>query len=195
MTEVPLEAVLEGTLFAAGRGMTLGELAEGLGYPIEEIEDCLGALQATMRRRRYGALRIVEVGGRWALEVRHDLSEHLPSSTKPEIPPKVLKAAALIAYHQPMAQSRLIDLLGQKGYEYVRILARAGLIMRRRDGSTRRLTTTARFAEMFGCPHTDIKRVRAWFRDQAASFGLLEIEEEVPDALKELPDAHDLLDV
>ena len=40
MTEVPLEAVLEGTLFAAGRGMTLDELAEGLGYPIEEIEDC-----------------------------------------------------------------------------------------------------------------------------------------------------------
>jgi len=86
----------------------------------------------------------------------------------------LLKAASLIAYHQPMAQSRLIELLGQKAYDYVRELAQYGMIDRRKDGNTRRLTTTRRFSESFGCPYTDRKRVREWFREQVQNTGLLD---------------------
>ena len=53
------------------------------------------------------------------------------------MPPKLLKAAALIAYHQPMPQSRLVELLGQKAYDYVRELAQHGMIDRRKDGNLR----------------------------------------------------------
>ena len=96
------------------------------------------------------------------------------AQTKSELPPKLLKAAALIAYHQPMPQSRLVELLGQRAYDHIRELAQAGLIGRRRDGNTRRLTTTRRFSEMFGCPHTDRKKVKAWFRDMVMSSGMLD---------------------
>jgi len=79
----------------------------------------------------------------------------------------------LIAYHQPMPQSRLVELLGQRAYDHIRELAQAGLVGRRRDGNTRRLTTTRRFSEMFGCPHTDRKKVKAWFREMVVSSGML----------------------
>ena len=72
-----------------------------------------------------------------------------------------------------MPQSRLVELLGQRAYDHIRELAQAGLIGRRRDGNTRRLTTTRRFSEMFGCPHTDRKKVKAWFRDMVESSGML----------------------
>ena len=58
-------------------------------------------------------------------------------------------------------------------YEHIRELAQSGLINRRRDGNTRRLTTTRRFSELFGCPHTDRKKVRQWFRDMVTSSGVL----------------------
>jgi segregation and condensation protein B len=90
------------------------------------------------------------------------------------MPQKLLKAAALIAYHQPMPQSRLVELLGQRAYDHIRSLAQAGLVNRRRDGNTRRLTTTRRFSEVFGCPHTDRKKVKAWFRDMVSQSGMLD---------------------
>ena len=108
------------------------------------------------------------------MEVKPGIADHLPKETKSELPPKLLKAAALIAYHQPMPQSRLVELLGQRAYDHIRELAQAGLIGRRRDGNTRRLTTTRRFSEMFGCPHTDRKKVRAWFREMVTSSGMLD---------------------
>ena len=48
------------------------------------------------------------------------------------------------------------------------------MIYRRKDGNTRRLTTTRRFSEAFGCPYTDRKKVKAWFREQAREAGLLD---------------------
>ncbi|MGB0780242.1 MAG: SMC-Scp complex subunit ScpB [Candidatus Poseidoniaceae archaeon] len=174
MSELALETLLEATMFGSGKSLSVKELSEALGYEEEEIAEALTSLQSTLKRRRGGALRIVEIGGKWAMEVRSDVADHLPKETKTEMPKKLLKAAALIAYHQPMPQSRLVDLLGQKAYDYVRELSQYGMIMRRRDGNTRRLTTTRRFSEAFGCPHTDLRKVRKWFREQVSDAGLFD---------------------
>ena len=186
MSEFALETLLEATLFGSGKSLAAKELSELLGYEEDEISEALLTLQATLKRRRGGALRIVEIGGKWAMEVRSDVADHLPKETKTEMPKKLLKAAALIAYHQPMPQSRLVELLGQKAYDYVRELSQYGMIMRRRDGNTRRLTTTRRFSEAFGCPHTDLRKVRKWFREQVSEAGLFDGME--TNALREVGD-------
>lgn len=160
MTETPLELLLEAQLFAAGRSLSVKELSETLGYEADEVSAALDHLQGALKRRR-GALHLAEVGGRWAMEVKPKVAAHLPRETKTDLPPRLLKAASLIAYHQPMPQSRLVDMLGQRAYDHVRELAQAGMIQRRRDGNTRRLSTTRRFSEVFGCPHTDRAKVRA----------------------------------
>ena len=180
VSELALETLLEATLFGSGKSLSVKDLSESLGYEEDEITEALTSLQGTIKRRRGGALRIVEIGGKWAMEVRSNVAEHLPKETKTEMPKKLLKAAALIAYHQPMPQSRLVELLGQKAYDYVRELSQHGMIMRRRDGNTRRLTTTRRFSEAFGCPHTDLRKVRKWFREQVTEAGMFDgMESEV----------------
>lgn len=180
VSELALETLLEATLFGSGKSLSVKDLSESLGYEEDEISEALTSLQGTIKRRRGGALRIVEIGGKWAMEVRSNVAEHLPKETKTEMPKKLLKAAALIAYHQPMPQSRLVELLGQKAYDYVRELSQHGMIMRRRDGNTRRLTTTRRFSEAFGCPHTDLRKVRKWFREQVTEAGVFDgMESEV----------------
>ena len=180
VSELALETLLEATLFGSGKSLSVKDLSESLGYEEDEISEALTSLQGTIKRRRGGALRIVEIGGKWAMEVRSNVAEHLPKETKTEMPKKLLKAAALIAYHQPMPQSRLVELLGQKAYDYVRELSQHGMIMRRRDGNTRRLTTTRRFSEAFGCPPTDLRKVRKWFREQVTEAGMFDgMESEV----------------
>jgi segregation and condensation protein B len=174
MSEVPIDTLLEATMFGAGRSMTVDELSTALGYDEDEMLDALYSLRSTLKRRRGGALQVAEVGNRWAIEVKPEIAGHLPKETKTEIPQKLLKAAALIAYHQPMPQARLVDLLGQKAYDYVRELAQYGMVDRRKDGNTRRLSTTRRFSEMFGCPYTDRKKVKQWFREQVKTTGLFD---------------------
>jgi len=183
MVEVQLETLLEATLFAAGRSLTKEELAESLGYPEDEIQVAMESLMKTVKRRRGSALHIAEISGRWALEVKPSIADELPSDARTDLPQKLLKAAALIAYHQPMPQSRLVELLGPKAYDHVRDLAQAGLVDRRKNGNTRRLTTTIRFSEVFGCPHTDRKKVKEWFRTKVIESGMMEGMEDA-DALR-----------
>ncbi|HIL65208.1 MAG: hypothetical protein CXT71_02145 [Methanobacteriota archaeon] len=174
MTEIALETLLEATMFSAGKSLTAEDLSLSLGYEVEEILEALANIQGTLKRRKGGALQVIEIGGRWAIEVKPSIADSLPAETRTEMPQKLLKAAALIAYHQPMPQSRLVELLGQRAYDHIRSLAQAGLVNRRRDGNTRRLTTTRRFSEVFGCPHTDRKKVKAWFRDMVSQSGMLD---------------------
>jgi len=173
MSEIPLETLLEATMFSAGKSLSPTEFSEVLGYEEEEVLESLNNLQATIKRRKGGSLQVVEIGGKWAIEVKPSIADHLPKETKSDLPPKLLKAASLIAYLQPMPQSRLVELLGPKAYDHIRELAQSGLINRRRDGNTRRLTTTRRFSELFGCPHTDRKKVREWFREMVHASGVL----------------------
>ena len=130
----------------------------------------LSSLEETSNER--GGAALTDVSGRWIFEVKPELSSFLPETFRADIPQRLLPAAALIAYHQPMQQSQLKDMLGQKAYDHVRDLASMGLIDRRREGLTRRLTTTRRFAEYFGCPEVEFRKVRLWFRSEAEKMGL-----------------------
>ena len=176
MSEPPLTTVLEAILFGAGRSMSLQELSEMLKQPKGVIMVGLASLRKEISERENCALQLSDVSGRWIFEVKPELSAHLPGSFRAEIPQRLLPAAALVAYHQPMAQSQLVDMLGQRAYDHVRDLADMGLIDRRRDGLTRRLTTTRRFAEYFGCPEVEFRKVRTWFRSEADKLGLTSAE-------------------
>ena len=171
-----LQTLIEATLFGAGKSMSVEQLSHGLKQDSAIVSEALHGLQSSLKRRRGGALQIVEISGKWALEVKPSIADKLPKEAKTDISPRLLKAAALIAYHQPMEQSSLVKLLGEKAYGYVKELSDSGLIDRRRSGNTRRLTTTRRFSEVFGCPHTSHKKVRIWFRDRSEQLGMTESE-------------------
>ena len=50
MSEVPVDTLLEATLFGAGRSMTVPELSVALGYDEDEILDSLYSLRSTLKR-------------------------------------------------------------------------------------------------------------------------------------------------
>ena len=47
----------------------------------EEILESMNNLQSTIKRYRGGGLQI-EIGGKWAMEVKPGIADHLPKETK-----------------------------------------------------------------------------------------------------------------
>ena len=105
MSEVSLSVILEAIMFTSGRSMSTEELSQVVDKSVDEVKLSLEELKSRIKRRQDSALQLTEVSGRWIFEVRPNLSPFLPESFRPDTPQRLLPAAALIAYHQPMAQS------------------------------------------------------------------------------------------
>jgi segregation and condensation protein B len=79
-----------------------------------------------------------------------------------KIPKDVLKTASLIAYYQPVMQSKMFDLVGNRIYDDVKRLMNLGLVKAKPKRKSIELTTTKRFIETFGIDARSRQEVKAW---------------------------------
>lgn len=154
------ELVVEAALFSAGRPIGVDEIQDETGLTKKVIDGALKALEKTYRERDT-ALEVGKAGTKWAMQVRALAADNAARFAPMEIPKKTLKTLALIAYHQPMKQSELKEMIGSKVYDHVGELKERGLVKTRRDGITKIVTTTAAFPEYFGLEAASQDEVRA----------------------------------
>jgi segregation and condensation protein B len=152
--------VVEAALFSAGKPLLVEEIAETTGLKPDVIKDGIKELQKEYEGRDT-VLEVGKAGAKWAMQVRSRAAEPAAKFAPMEIPAKVLKTLALIAYHQPMKQSELVDMIGTKVYDHVPELVSRGLVRAREEGVTKVLTTTAAFPEYFGLDAENAEGVRA----------------------------------
>jgi len=156
---LPRTSVVEAALFSAGRALSVEELRELTGLPLTEIRDALGELRTSYQDRET-ALDVIRSGEKWALGLRARYADRSRHLVPPEIPIHVLRTLALIAYHQPVLQSEIRDMVGAKVYEHVHTLVEAGLVTKRPDGVSFKLRTTESFPEYFGIEASDAVAIR-----------------------------------
>jgi segregation and condensation protein B len=152
--------VVEAALFAAGKPITVDEIAEQTGLPPEKVKDGIKELQAAYQGRDT-VLEVGKAGTKWAMQVRAQAAEPAARFAPMEIAPKLLKTLALIAFHQPMKQSLLVEMMGSKVYDHIPDLVQRGLVRAREEGPTKILVTTALFPEYFGLDASDPDEIRA----------------------------------
>ena len=71
----------------------------------------------------------------------------------------LLKVLALIAYKQPITQSQIVKVIGNRAYAYAKKLQQMGLIKTEKYGRTKKLIATKEFANYFGLEETkDLKK-------------------------------------
>ena len=163
MKERPL---VEAALYSAGRALTIDELARTTRLEPEAIKPALHALAGDYTKRE-SAIEVAQIGTKWTMQIRSDYSERARAFAPPEIDRDLLKTAALIAYHQPLLQSDLFDMIGSKVYEHTKGLEDLGLINRKPSGRSLALTTTRYFAEFFGLKSTDREGIRRLMAEKA----------------------------
>ena len=157
--------LVEGVLFSAGHAMQVVEIEQATGLARKDVLRALRRL-ASEYRRRNTTIEVAKVGGRWTMQLKEEVTPQARAVAPPEVPGRLLKTLALIAYHQPVRQSELMEMVGPRVYEQVKELADMGLVIAAPKGSTKVLTTTQRFLEYFGIANARRDYIKRFLADR-----------------------------
>ncbi|MFA5896104.1 MAG: SMC-Scp complex subunit ScpB [Thermoplasmata archaeon] len=159
-------SIVEAALYSSGKTLTLDELMRVTGFDEAAVKAHLRAL-AREYTKRGSAIEIAQIGPKWTMQIRSEYTDRARVFAPPEIDRDLLKTAALIAYHQPILQSDLFDMIGEKVYEHTKALEDLRLISRKPSGHSLELTTTRYFAEFFGLKTANREGVRKIMAERA----------------------------
>lgn len=164
--EKDIEQVIEAVLFSSGHPMTVPEIEEAIGRPRSEVRDGVKKIRR-MYQNRKTALEITKIGRKYSLQLKSDFNRYGMEMMDEELEKPLLKTAALIAYYQPIRQSELKKMVGEKVYDHVDSLKEKGLILSERDGRTYSLRTSPKFQEYFGLEARDREELKKVMAEKA----------------------------
>lgn len=164
------ERIIEAELFSAAKPVTVTELSQISGLDARTVRSALERLVEEYNSSDR-AIEVAKMGPRYAMQVKKDYRDYAWKLSPMEIPKEVLKTASLIAYYQPVLQSKLFDLLGAKVYEHVKELERLGLVRTKPKKNSFELTTTKKFIETFGIDARSRAEVKAWLEGELTKKG------------------------
>src|SRR3989344_6662237 len=141
---------LEAVLFVAGKFLSLAEIVAATDLNPLIVKHLLVKL-----RDRYetvdSALELVNKEDLWKMDVKDDfahIATRLATGAE-EFTKGEQETLAIIAYKQPIKQSVVIKIRGNKAYEHIRKYFEMGLINKKKSGHTSELTLSDSFYEYF----------------------------------------------
>lgn len=158
MIKIEDKKKVEAVLFTVGKFITIEEIAKAcnigsVGY-IKQIIEELKKEYST----RETSLQIIQEGDKYKLNIRKEfghLTNKLVSETEFDAP--TTKTLAIIAYKQPMFQSEVIKIRGNKAYDHIKSLKEAQLITAEKSGRTRLLKLAPKFYDYFDVMENELK--------------------------------------
>jgi len=153
--------LIEGALYAAGRPLDVEELSTKLEIPKKEVEELVRVV-AFDYLERSGALIIAQIGEKYQMQLRPELTETVSKFAKGgAIAERYLRTLTIIALKQPILKSTVIKLRGSGAYEHIKYLLENDLISAVKKGRSAELATTDKYADMFGLPKSkeELKRM------------------------------------
>jgi len=141
---------IEAALFISGRWLNLQELVM-----LTDINPIL--LRRIMEKlvEKYAeddrAMHILSKEDRWKMDVRAEYTTMVNklATGSAEFTKAEQETLAVIAYKQPMKQSVLIKIRGNKAYDHVKKFIELGLIKGKKLGHTKELTLSEEFHDYF----------------------------------------------
>lgn len=154
--------MVEAALFSSTHPLSVSEISERTGLGKDAVKKAIDDLRKNYEKE--SAIEIGRIGQSYLMKVREEYADEVLEFAEPQIDHAVLKTASLIAYHQPILQSDLKTLVGNRVYDHVKFLKKQGLVIARRRGSSYELVTSGAFSEYFGLPSSNreiVKKVMA----------------------------------
>lgn len=142
--------LMEAALFISAGPLSIQQLAKvcNLGT--------LGSVRSTVEdlQEEYeesgSAIVIEKVSSGYRMMVDEELEEKIKHlAPDKEISSSALKTLAIIAYEEPVRQSEVVKVRGNKAYRYIKELEEREFVNSEKDGRTKLLSTTKKFKEYF----------------------------------------------
>jgi len=153
-------------LFSAGHPISINELVEATGLSRKTVRKALKELMADYENDNDTSMAIVKAGTKYVMQLKTEYTEPSVMITQPEIEDNVLRTLALIAFHQPVKQSNLRRMAGDKIYDHVDQLSEMHLIHTKKHRNTELITLTRRFPEYFGLDMTKPEDIRSFLAEK-----------------------------
>jgi segregation and condensation protein B len=153
--------LIEASLYVSGRPLSIEELNTRLEIPKKQVEELINEL-AFEYLERSTALVINQVGEDYQMALKTEFIEKVSKFAKGgAIAERYLRTLTVIALKQPILKSLVIKLRGSGAYEHIKYLLDNALISAVKKGRSHELTTTDKYAEMFGLPKNkeEMKRI------------------------------------
>ncbi len=139
---------VEASLFIAGRFLNLQDLIVLTDVNPVLLKSILSTLE---KKYSSGVLRLVNRNNSWKMDVAekyHYLINKLASG-KTEFSKAEQETLAIIAFKQPVKQSVVIKIRGNKAYEHIKKFRDLGLVIAKKAGHTLELSLSEEFYEYF----------------------------------------------
>jgi segregation and condensation protein B len=148
--------LIEAALFMTQKPLDLHDLAKITGMSsLGFLKESLEALKKEYEGR---GVVIAEIGGRWQMQVKSELLPAVASLTPhQDLPEGPKRSLALILYKEPVKQSEIIKIQGNKAYAYIKALKKKGLVKAEKRGHTKILSVTKELENYFGMKKDKIK--------------------------------------
>ncbi len=156
------DRIVESVLFSAGKPLGVEEIQQATGLSPKHVLDAIEHLEQSYNidRKQETSIEVVKAGNKYAMQVKKSYADQSIMVTRPEITSDLLKTLALIAFHQPVKQSNLRHMIGERIYGDVDRLVGLHLVHSAPHGATELLTTTRLFPEYFGIDSTKPEEIR-----------------------------------
>ena len=144
-----LRKQLEAVLFAAGRKMTVDELARLCRTTPVPVQQQLQELKAEYENKDSSLLLMDESDG-WKLTVREQYAPVVQKIVaETELTRTMIETLAVIAWKAPVLQSNVIRIRTNKAYDHIAALEKSGFISREKRGRSQMIKLTDRFFKYF----------------------------------------------
>ncbi len=146
---------VEAALFIAGRFLNLQDLIMLTDINPIMLKEILHQLE---KKYSQGAIRLNVRSNSWKMDVAekyHSMINRLATGTA-EFTKAEQETLAVIAYKQPVKQSIIIKIRGNKAYDHIHKFREIGLVTAKRTGHTMELALSEEFYEYFNVHKKEI---------------------------------------
>lgn len=144
--------LIEAALYASGEALSIEMLSAKLDIPKDEVDELVRDLQEIYEERS-SSLIVAKIGDKFQMRIKSEYMEIVSQFAEGGgMAEKYLRTLTIIALKQPLLKSTLVKIRGTGAYEHVKYLEEHLLVDSVKKGRTSELTTTDKFAEMFGLP-------------------------------------------
>ncbi len=150
---------LEAVFFVSGRFLNMQELISYTDLNPIIIEELIEKLTEKYEKDD-SAIEIVEKNKMWKMDVRaqfYNIINKLATG-KSEFTKAEQETLGIIAFKQPIKQSVIIKIRGNKAYDHIKKFEDTGLIKKKKVGHTHELSLSDDFYDYFTFQGEDIKR-------------------------------------
>jgi len=176
---------LEAVFFVSGRFLNMQDLISLSDLNPIIIRDLIEKLKEKYENEN-SAIEIVSKNGMWKMDVRQEYAYIINklATGSAEFSKAEQETLAIIAYKQPIKQSVIIKIRGNKAYDHIKKFSDLNLIKKKKFGHTNELSLSDEFYDYFNVGDGEAKGKKI-FDEAEISEDDLNSDEEIENAEKE----------